>query len=71
MQALQERIGNRIRSLRKKRGWSQEEFADMCRIHRGHMGQIERGEKNLSIQTLEKVGKGLGMTVSALLKGVV
>jgi transcriptional regulator with XRE-family HTH domain len=35
------------------------------------MGQIERGEKNLSIQTLEKVGKGLGMTVSALLKGVV
>ncbi len=71
MQALQERIGNRIRALRKKRGWSQEEFADMCGIHRGHMGQIERGEKNLSIQTLEKVGKGLGMTVSALLKGVV
>lgn len=71
MQALQERIGNRIRSLRQKRGWSQEEFADICKIHRGHMGQIERGEKNLSIQTLEKVGKGLGMTVSALLKGVV
>ncbi len=71
MQALQERIGNRIRALRKKRGWSQEEFADICKIHRGHMGQIERGEKNLSIQTLEKVGKGLGMTVSALLKGVV
>ncbi len=71
MQALQERIGNRIRALRKKRGWSQEEFADICKIHRGHMGQIERGEKNLSIQTLEKVGKGLGITVSALLKGVV
>jgi len=35
------------------------------------MGQIERGEKNLSIQTLVKVGNGLGMTVSALLKGVV
>jgi transcriptional regulator with XRE-family HTH domain len=35
------------------------------------MGQIERGEKNVSIATLEKVGKGLEMTVSALLKGVV
>ena len=71
MQELQKKIGNRIRSLRLKRGWSQEEFADLCKIHRGHMGQLERGEKNVSIATLEKVGKGLGMTVSALLKGVV
>jgi transcriptional regulator with XRE-family HTH domain len=71
VQELQKKIGNRIRSLRSKRGWSQEEFADRCKIHRGHMGQIERGEKNLSIQTLVKVGKGLDMTVSALLKGVV
>jgi transcriptional regulator with XRE-family HTH domain len=71
VQELQKKIGNRIRSLRSKRGWSQEEFADRCKIHRGHMGQIERGEKNLSIQTLVKVGKGLEMTVSTLLKGVV
>jgi len=71
VQELQKKIGNRIRSLRLKRGWSQEEFADLCKIHRGHMGQLERGEKNVSIATLEKVGKGLGMTVSALLKGVV
>jgi transcriptional regulator with XRE-family HTH domain len=71
VQELQKKIGNRIRSLRLKRGWSQEEFADRCRIHRGHMGQIERGEKNVSVATLEKVGKGLEMTVSALLKGVV
>jgi len=71
MQALQEKIGNRIRELRSARGWSQEEFADRCEIHRGHMGQIERGEKDVTISTLAKVGKGLEMTVAALLKGIV
>jgi transcriptional regulator with XRE-family HTH domain len=71
MQELQEKIGNRIRELRSKRGWTQEAFADMCEIHRGHMGQIERGEKDVSISTLVKVSKGLEMTVSALLKGIV
>jgi transcriptional regulator with XRE-family HTH domain len=71
MQALQKKIGNRIRELRSERGWSQEAFADRCEIHRGHMGQIERGEKDVSISTLAKVGKGLEITVSALLKGIV
>ena len=71
MQDLQKKIGNRIRGLRSKRGWSQEEFADLCGIHRGHMGQIERGEKDVTISTLAKLSKGLEMTVSALLKGVI
>ena len=71
MQALQEKIGSRIRELRSARGWSQEEFADRCAIHRGHMGQIERGEKDMTISTLAKVSKGLETTVSALLKGIV
>jgi len=71
MQDLQKKIGNRIRELRLKRGWSQEHLADLCGIHRGHMGQIERGEKDVTISTLEKIGKGLEITVSALLKGIV
>jgi transcriptional regulator with XRE-family HTH domain len=71
MQALQKKIGSRIRELRSARGWSQEEFADRCKIHRGHMGQIERGEKDMTISTLAKVSKGLETTVSALLKGII
>lgn len=71
MQELHRKIGKRIRDLRLKQGWSQEDFAHRCELHRGHMGQIERGEKNLSINTLAKVSKGLGTTVSALLKGIV
>jgi transcriptional regulator with XRE-family HTH domain len=53
------------------RGWSQEAFADICEIHRSHMGEIERGEVDAAISTLAKLAKGLDITVSAMLKGVV
>jgi transcriptional regulator with XRE-family HTH domain len=63
-------VGKRVRRLRKKKELSQEEFADLCGIHRGHMGQIERGEKNLTLSTLQKLGKGLKVSVSSLLRGI-
>ncbi len=63
-------LGRRIRKLRDQRGWSQEEFADICGINRSYMGRIERGELNLTLDTLQKVSKGLGRSVSALLKGI-
>ena len=63
-------LGKRIRKLRDQRGWSQEEFADICSVNRSYMGRIERGELNLTIDSLQKVSKGLGMSVSALLKGI-
>jgi len=64
-------LGKRIRKLRSERGWSQEEFADICALNRSYMGRIERGELNLTLDSLQKVGKGLGLSVSALLKGIV
>jgi transcriptional regulator with XRE-family HTH domain len=64
-------LGKRIRMLRSQRGWSQEEFADICALNRSYMGRIERGELNLTLDSLQKVGKGLGLSVSALLKGIV
>jgi transcriptional regulator with XRE-family HTH domain len=67
---LQAAIGNRIRTLRSARGWSQEEFADICGIHRSHMGEIERGEKDVSISTLQKISKGLDIAISVLLHDV-
>ena len=71
MAELQRAVGARVRELRTARGWSQEAYADICEIHRSHMGEIERGEVDVAISTLEKLAKGLDMTVSALLKGVV
>jgi transcriptional regulator with XRE-family HTH domain len=72
MQALdyRRRIGERIRQLRDKKGFSQEEFADSCDINRSYMGRIERGELNLTLETIRKVAKGLAITVSALLKDI-
>jgi transcriptional regulator with XRE-family HTH domain len=70
MQDIRAAVGKRVRSLRQKKRLSQEEFADLCGFHRGHMGQIERGEKNLTLTTLQKLGKGLRISVSALLKGI-
>ena len=73
MQALdyRKRLGQRIREFRDKKGLSQEEFADACEVNRSYMGRIERGELNLTLDTLSKLGRGLGVSVSALLKGIV
>jgi len=64
------RLGDRIRRLRDRKGWSQEEFAHSCEVNRSYMGRIERGELNLTLETTRKVAKGLGISVSALLKGI-
>ena len=67
---LQKVLGTRIRELRLKMGFSQESFADHCGLHRTYMGGIERGERNLTIQTVLTVAKGLGITMSELLSGI-
>jgi transcriptional regulator with XRE-family HTH domain len=63
-------LGQRIRELRVKRGYSQESFADHCGVHRTFMGTIERGESNLSFSNLVKVAGGLGVTLARLLSGL-
>ncbi|SPE59259.1 Regulatory protein MunI (modular protein) [Verrucomicrobia bacterium] len=63
-------LGKRIRELRSKKGFSQESFADHCGLHRTYMGGIERGERNLTIQTVLTVSKGLDLTMSELLSGI-
>jgi transcriptional regulator with XRE-family HTH domain len=70
MQQVQNALGSRIRELRLRRGWSQEKFADQCKIHRSHMGEIERGETNLTLSTLLVVCKTLEITISGLFKGI-
>lgn len=70
MSNLQRAIGARIRKMRRKRGWSQEAFADHCRIHRAHMGEIERGQRKITIGTLERLSKGFGLSLSMFLRGI-
>ena len=70
MQEIVKALGQRIRELRLKEGYSQESFADHCGVHRTFMGTIERGESNLSFSNLVKISHGLGITLSQLLSGL-
>ena len=59
-------IGDRIRQLRKEKGLSQEKLGYESELHCTHIGSIERGQKNWSIDTLIKVAKGLNVEVADL-----
>lgn len=63
-------LGKRVRELRAGKKWSQEEFAHISGLHRTYIGQIERGEKNISFENLSKVANVLGVTLSELLAGL-
>jgi transcriptional regulator with XRE-family HTH domain len=70
MQEVQKRLGKRVALLRRKHGFSQEAFAHECGFHRSYMGAVERGEKNITIGMIEKIGKALGISLAELFKGV-
>ena len=59
-------IGDRIRQLRKEKGLSQEKLGYESELHCTHIGSIEMGQKNFSIDTLIKVAKGLNVEVADL-----
>jgi transcriptional regulator with XRE-family HTH domain len=63
-------LGKRVQELRKARDWSQEEFAHVSGLHRTYIGQIERGEKNISFDNLSKISSVLGVSLSELLSGL-
>lgn len=70
MQSIQRRLGDRIRKLRVKKGWTQEEFAEISGLHRTYIGAVERGEKNLTLTTLCTMSKTLDTTIANLLRGI-
>ncbi|AKG36830.1 helix-turn-helix domain-containing protein [Paenibacillus durus] len=52
---LPESVGNRIRELRKAKGWTQEQLAEAASLHYSYIGGVERGDRNISLETLEKI----------------
>ncbi len=64
---LQKVVGRNLRAYRKKKGLSQEDFADFVGVHRTYMGGLERGERNLTLQSLERLAEALGVDVRELL----
>ncbi len=55
------KFGNKVRKERNKLGLSQEELAARAGVHRTYIGMIERAEKNITLENIEKVAKALNL----------
>jgi transcriptional regulator with XRE-family HTH domain len=64
---LQRTVGRNLRAYRQARGLSQEAFADMLGVHRTYMGGVERGERNLTLRSVERIAERIGVEPLALL----
>jgi transcriptional regulator with XRE-family HTH domain len=60
-------LAARMKALRVQRGLSQEALADNAGLHRTYVGSVERGERNISIDNIERIAKALGCTAASLL----
>ncbi|MNB71014.1 HTH-type transcriptional regulator PuuR [compost metagenome] len=58
---LPESVGNRIRELRRAKGWTQEQLAEAASLHYSYIGGVERGDRNISLETLEKIIAAFGV----------
>jgi len=65
-----QRLGQRIRELRKAKGLSQEAFADRCGLDRTYISGIERGNRNVAIRNIALIAKALGVSISELTTGL-
>ena len=64
---LQLIVGRNLRRHRVANGYSQEAFADHLGVHRTYYGGVERGERNLTLQTLERIAEFIGVDPRELL----
>jgi transcriptional regulator with XRE-family HTH domain len=64
---LQRVVGINLKRYRKARGLSQEELAHEVDVHRTYMGGLERGERNLSLRSVERLAAQLNMSPLELL----
>lgn len=60
---IQEKVGQRIRKLRRQLGISQEELASRANLDRTYITSVERGKRNISVVNLEKLANALGVSL--------
>jgi len=66
---LQRNVGRNLRAYRKAEGLSQEAFAEVLGVHRTYMGGVERGERNLTLKSVERIAAKLDLEPLELLQG--
>jgi transcriptional regulator with XRE-family HTH domain len=67
MNNIKIRFGRRIRELRTEKAFSQEKFAELTDLDRTYITSIENGKRNISITVIDKLSKGLEISMSELL----
>lgn len=61
-------FASNLRREREARGLSQEALADLAGLHRTYVGSVERAERNISIDNIERFGRALGLEPADLLR---
>ncbi len=59
-----QKFGQKVRTERTKLGLSQEELATRAGVHRTYIGMIERAEKNITLENIEKIAKALKISIA-------
>lgn len=70
MSGLSIEIGQRIRNYRLQNKLSQEELAEKCGLHPTYIGQVERGEKNATIESISRITAGLSISLGTLFENI-
>lgn len=70
MSDLSHEIGKRIRNYRTQLKLSQEELAEKCSLHPTYIGQVERGDKNATIESISKIAAGLDVPLITLFENL-
>jgi len=63
-------FGETIRKFRNQLGWSQEELAAACGLHRTYIGAVERGERNVSLLNIVQLARALRVKPTTLLENI-
>ena len=70
MKNLKKIFGQRVKEKRTSANLSQEELAYKAGVHRTYIGMIERGEKNITLLSIEKIAKALNTNIEEIFKGL-
>ncbi len=66
--SIKKKFGENVRALRKKKELSQEELWEISGLHRTYIGIVERWEKNISLENIDRLAKALGVKPNQLLE---
>lgn len=69
-ESVKHQFGKRLHQIRISQNLSQEKLAELANLHRTYISDVERGERNISIEAIEKIAKALKIELSELFNGI-